>query len=433
MNQTITRIKKISMNSTVQLVVLLFFGLFLRLWFASMSDLWLDETFSVVQSAKPLLEVLTLNDNTPPTFYVLLHFWLKLGTEQIIIRLFTILLGLGTVAALWLAKEKTAAFLFTIWPTFIEQNAEVRTYSLLIGAIVLHVLVARSKKEQWVLGFFSALLCMYAHIYGIFYVMAAQIFTWKRKGWKWYVGQAVAFFFWALWAFWRYNTVDSDTVSWIPLTNLQLIEQTGYWLSSGSAWTGIGQVFFIGSIIFLLAYMRRWQYVVWAVSPIVIGMIIGVFIPFYTAKYVVASAAGFLLSVRRVPWFVLGFIAILGISTMVMLGVTERNLPWQDIVVSDRPIYYTPAGAVYPLLFHGEQSCLGVIDEYACMRNQGVYLLNGRTNPCSEDELLYVFGLQDTPPLVIESSITRYESHRQWLTVQTLDCSQLRGPMRSVR
>lgn len=353
------------------ILLLTIFAFALRLWFATTSSLWLDEAFSVVESAKPLHHILTLGDNTPPLYYLVLHGWMSIfGTSALGVRSLSVVFGALLVPIVWRFAGLQAAALVAVWPSLIEYGAQTRTYSLFVLAAALHFLLARSDDERPVLGALAGLLTVLAHAYGILYLFAAQIAAWGRKGPEWYAGQVLAFSAWAAWSLFHVFSMDVGTIGWIERTGVWTIPWTWGFLTSGNTATLTGIVFSLLALLAAMFYARRLDAAWWALLPIAAAVVAGLFFPIFHPKYVLPSAVGIILLFRKMDVRLLCVLFISCIIATISLAMADRHVPWEDIARS--PMQYEPEYAVYPLLYYAAPSCLGEVDHVACAHSQGL-------------------------------------------------------------
>lgn len=142
---------------------------------------WLDEAAQIIESLRPLNEQFNLAvDFHPPLFHLILHFWLKLGSGEIFVRLLPVILGTGSVYLLYkiaenLFNKKTAslaALFLATSPYHIWYSQEVRPYMLFLFFSLLSTLFLIKKK--WLYYFVSCTLLFYANYFSVF-VLIGQI------------------------------------------------------------------------------------------------------------------------------------------------------------------------------------------------------------------------------------------------------------------
>lgn len=63
-------------------------GFLLRIYKLSSQSIWLDEAYSIYHSQQNFMHVVSFKDLSPPLYYILLHFWIRLtGTSEFSVRL----------------------------------------------------------------------------------------------------------------------------------------------------------------------------------------------------------------------------------------------------------------------------------------------------------------------------------------------------------
>ncbi len=160
------------------LILIVILGLGLRLINLNQS-LWLDEASQAQMSSMSIRGIWfdRQADFHPPLFYIISHYWLALGTNEVWLRLLPVIFGVVAIPMVYfLAREfgeaklgLMSAFLLAINPFHIYYSQEFRSYSLLalLGVISFYLYY---KKSKW-LGVINA-LCLYTHYSGIFILIA---------------------------------------------------------------------------------------------------------------------------------------------------------------------------------------------------------------------------------------------------------------------
>ncbi len=177
------------MNKKVILVILAL-GLLLRLIKLDQS-FWLDEASQAQLSSQSLTRIWSGRggDFHPPLFYVLAHFWLKLGTSETWLRLLPVSFGVANIYLIYLFTNTlfphtvfnikklkleigaVAAFLLAVNPFHVYYSQEFRSYSLLALLGTLSMYLFFKKKYLWAAVVNAALL--YTHYSSIF-LLATQ-------------------------------------------------------------------------------------------------------------------------------------------------------------------------------------------------------------------------------------------------------------------
>ncbi|MBX3082634.1 MAG: glycosyltransferase family 39 protein [Anaerolineae bacterium] len=182
-------------STGLRLFIILLLALAVRLIAINTRILWYDEAFAVLFSEKGLDAMLygTLTpvngaaaDVHPLAYYTALDGWMRLaGQSPAAVRLFSVILGLATIGAVFLVARElfdekialAAAFVTALMPFHVQYSQEVRMYALLGLLLMLTtwcflVAVKSGKLLAW-LGFgVLAGLSMYAQQLAAFYLAA---------------------------------------------------------------------------------------------------------------------------------------------------------------------------------------------------------------------------------------------------------------------
>ena len=182
---------KLLSHSTVLALVIVALGFGLRLYRLDAQSFWHDEAYSAgVARATPTDIVANrFSDVHPPLYYLLLHYWLAIGQGDFVLRLFSTVLGVAGIAAMYslgrvLCDENVglvAATITAVAPYMIFYSQEVRMYALLflLSTLLLtsYAHMLRTDSPSWwaaytVLAalslnthFFSGLLILSLHLH----------------------------------------------------------------------------------------------------------------------------------------------------------------------------------------------------------------------------------------------------------------------------
>lgn len=179
--------------------IVIILGLVLRLIIINQS-LWLDEAAQVIESARLLGEQLKISgDFQPPLFHILLHFWMKLGTGEIQMRLLTVMISLVSIYLLYLLGKKLidhkfallTSFLFAINPLAIYYSQELRPYPLTVCLALLTTLALINRNT--LLLILSLTLFLYTTYLAPFFIIGMLIFVYfrERKRLFWFLRNTV--------------------------------------------------------------------------------------------------------------------------------------------------------------------------------------------------------------------------------------------------
>lgn len=175
-------------------------GLVLRIAQSGLRPLQLDESTSVLQATLPLpqlFEALRESRAYMPLYYVLLHYWIKLGQSEAIIRGLSACFGVATIPICYLVARElvgkraalVTALVFAVSPFQIYYAETVKMYALfgLLGTLQVYFFLCILKGNQrraWIGYLVCSILVIYTHFYGFFLFLAegAYItFTWRMN------------------------------------------------------------------------------------------------------------------------------------------------------------------------------------------------------------------------------------------------------------
>lgn len=180
---------------------ILAFGAILRLAQLGAESFWFDEAYSIWVARHDLGWQFSLSTQRifPLLYYVLLHFWLRLGSSEVAVRALSALLGIGSIAALYaLARDlfdrRTAllsALFLAISPLHLWFSQEARMYILVaaLGVCSAHFLLlalrtytkpsTRQQRRAWLWAGYivSTALAVNAHYFALFLIPFHNLFV----------------------------------------------------------------------------------------------------------------------------------------------------------------------------------------------------------------------------------------------------------------
>jgi uncharacterized membrane protein len=178
------------------LLTALALGFGLRLYGLARESLWLDEATSILlaQSDIPTLIRATAQDIHPPVYYLLLHFWVKLGASEFIVRALSACLGTLSIAVIfalgrclfdeWVGVG--SAWLLAVSPLHVWYSQETRMYVLvtlwtLAGSFWLWRALRAGGKRRWLAYVLCMALGLYTHYHTVFILLFQNVFF----AWYW--------------------------------------------------------------------------------------------------------------------------------------------------------------------------------------------------------------------------------------------------------
>jgi mannosyltransferase len=172
------------------LVVLMAISAVLRTHYIT-GQFWMDEAITTGIASHPLSAIpgILRHDGSPPLFYILLHFWIRLfGSSEAATHTLPLLFGLLCIpAGMWAGWSlfgkragMYAAVLFAFSTFLTEYAQETRMYELmgLLGILAttafIHGFVYRRRKYVAMFAVCEALM-LYTHAWGIFYGIGSAL------------------------------------------------------------------------------------------------------------------------------------------------------------------------------------------------------------------------------------------------------------------
>lgn len=254
------------------------------------------------------MDVVLLQDPTPPLYYVCLHFWIKLfGNGLAAVRSLSAIFGSLSILAIYsvatrFINRKTgllAALLLAVSPINIYLSQLARTYSLLtlLSAVSMYLylkLQEEKKTRTLMLHVLCNVLLVYSHVFGWFVIIAQNLhFLWRhrlemitKKRW-WIYSQMIPAALFLPW-FLRYIT-QYHHHDWVA--SAQLLMQ----FSTLAAHVIVGieesplSAIVILPVLMLLIFKRSRQGIlyVWLLVPILLPVLVTLLVsPMFTAKYI---------------------------------------------------------------------------------------------------------------------------------------------------
>ena len=155
----------------------------LRLVYLGRESLWLDELFSVAfanLNGQTLWRVVSTAEANMALYYYLLHFWIRLGQSEAMIRSLSAVTGLMTVPVVYLLGKRMfgtrvallGALLLAANTFHIRYSQEARGYSLVVLLITLSCLffvraMERESRSDWAWYVVTGTLAVYSHFFAL--------------------------------------------------------------------------------------------------------------------------------------------------------------------------------------------------------------------------------------------------------------------------
>jgi uncharacterized membrane protein len=289
------------------------FAFLLRLWGLGSESAWIDEAYSISLAKHSLVQIIvgTAADQHPPLYYLLLHFWLQLGSSVYYARFFSLIIGVFNVFQALQFGRKLAGVgpalsvgvLLAVSPLHIWYSQEVRMYILLATLITASTSLLwdclHGKNRWWLYGL-TSVLAIYTQYFAFFVLLAhaflVPIWIWKRREMK------VAL----LWCGTMFIVVLAF-LPWLPTALYQSRFHSLYWLGS-PGFAAIRDTFLrliIGDGILILPVWMRWSSLVLLFLLAFGGVII-----FNNRVKIDFQSLGFLSAWSLIPFSVISLISL---------------------------------------------------------------------------------------------------------------------------
>jgi len=355
-------------NQQLMLALVVVGGIF-RLFLLPDKSIWLDEAFSITLSKHSLFQVLSLivqTDTHPPLYYLLLKFWMILGTSEAWVRLLSALFSTASIPLMYdlvanLYRDERAgligAAILAFSPFQVWYAQETRMYAMLTFFVLASACFFIRALQTGSLGYWAG------------YVVATVLALYTDNGAIWYLGMIVIFslifakrfmgraFGWLF----SHAAIGFCYIPWLPFFLHQAQQITGnYWLPPPSFQTVLGAILDFHSynfplvefsliylaIIFIFAYIvpgRSWQRSLaslWLFLPLGISLLLSLRQPIFISRNLIAASLGYYLLTADTIWkfhtrqAVLALLLPLLAMNLISIGRNawfEPKEDWRDI------------------------------------------------------------------------------------------------------
>ena len=175
-----------SRTETVGLLLIIAVGALLRLYWLGAQSLWFDEAASVLHARGSFADVIhsvTIGEGSPPLYFLILHWMMAFGQSEVVLRLFSALVGIVALPLLYLfgrallgsAAGLISAALLAVSPFALYYAQEARPYSLLLtlgiaSCYTMLLAVERPSRRRWLGYFLVTLALIYTHYFSFFLI-----------------------------------------------------------------------------------------------------------------------------------------------------------------------------------------------------------------------------------------------------------------------
>jgi uncharacterized membrane protein len=354
------------------LFIILVIGIALRISALDSRSFWFDEAIGILQ-AKNLMTLIMHNDNTPPFYFFILHYWLRWTDSEFGLRFLSVIFGaLSIVMAFSLGKlllsnriGLISAFLLAISPFHIYYSQEARMYSLVTFLTLLSVyFLLKSLKDKtlcsWMGYVVFNLMNIYCHYMGLFIWLAQGIFFLtahhkdleKKTRKRWLVSNLSIFFFsipWLVFTFYPTQEIMRTfsvrlNFFWPPPPSLESLFTTFKNFSIGYNASHIVSLFATAIFFFLFVKgifkMRKQKNLILSLlclfSPVLALFIVSQIKSVYIDRYLISSSLFYYfivaggLNFLSKRWFVLNVLIISLLSLFSLKNYYNNFLPPEE-------------------------------------------------------------------------------------------------------
>ena len=180
------------------LTLIILAGAILRLIYLAHHNFWFDEAFSYFVAKQRLKDIIlaTAADSHPPFYYFLLHFWQKLGSSEIFLRLLSVIFGVLQIPAIYFLGKNlfnkrvglVTALISALSPLLIYYSTESRMYILTVFFTTLTFLFFFNLLKRWsaingLLFTITLTLSFYTNYYSLLLLIPLNliIFTYQKR------------------------------------------------------------------------------------------------------------------------------------------------------------------------------------------------------------------------------------------------------------
>ncbi|MBC7235764.1 MAG: glycosyltransferase family 39 protein [Chloroflexi bacterium] len=234
--------RRLPSGASLFLPGILLLAVALRCYGLARESLWLDEATSLMLARMdvPTLIRWTSLDIHPPLYYTLLHFWIRLGESEAIVRGLSVMAGVFAVGVIYALGEALfdkrtgllAALLLAVAPMHVWYSQEARMYAwvaLLMAASLLMALRAwQTGRWPWWVGYvLITSAALYTHYYAVFVVGVENLLVLYGLFRGWARGRLLR-----VWALAQLG-VFLLFLPWFPIFLLPITIGGGGWITMG--------------------------------------------------------------------------------------------------------------------------------------------------------------------------------------------------------
>ena len=381
-------------HQTFILLLILCIGLLLRIYDLGTESIWVDEGYSIRLSnlnVSQILELTMVEDQHPPLYYIILHYWVTLfGNSEFAIRFLSVIFGFLGIFIIYkigrLLFDKNvgilSALLLALSVFHIHYSQETRMYSLVALLTLLSfyffIKILKEKRRTTVIWYIlSSASLMYTHVYSLFIIIAQNIFVitifflskerYELNFKRWLLLQSILIILFIPWLKTFVNHVAQvQSVFWISHPSLYSLLET-FRAYAGSTKSLL--LFLILSLLSLVTYKKikgnvnwkklsesiqsyRWEiglsnistiYLlgVWLLTPVILPFVISLFMtPIYLTRCTILASLPFYVLVAKgisnikgkyIKMGVISLLVVLSVNKVAEYYIQINKEQWRDV------------------------------------------------------------------------------------------------------
>ncbi|MFH1126260.1 MAG: glycosyltransferase family 39 protein, partial [Candidatus Altiarchaeota archaeon] len=382
---------RMSVRNGLILTGVILIGLLLRTHSLTGESIWLDEVSSIALAKSSMTQIFenTLWGEHPPIYFIVLHYWSGLfGDSEFSVRFLSVLAG--TLAIFMTYKVGALLFdrdvgllgsllvVFSRFHIWNSQDARMYAFMPLVTLLSMYFFIKLVDKKTLATSagyLLSSLLLVSTHFYGIFIVVAQNIYLFTMRVFSkkevkigiamWILMQAILLIPVSLFikAVLRLGTaqrlwIATPSVGTLIATFseysgsrlllllflfLSLISILGCEKTTGSA-NRRGLLSFIGDYRWHMdcqSIKKVYLLLLWLLTPIVIPFVISLFSsPMYTSRYAIGASLAFYLLVaagikkigdKAVKVVIIGFVVVVSLMNLAVFYPQITNDQWREV------------------------------------------------------------------------------------------------------
>ncbi len=418
-------------NTALTISLLVFFVLVVSLLASPLKSFWSDEVYSI-NFSRTLIHTAKYKDTNMMLFHLILHYWMRLGENELVLRILSTVFACATIPFIYLIGKKLfsketgliSAILLSINVFFIAYAQEVRSYSLLflLSAIstyyFVQIISKPTKKLNYLFYIIASGLSLYAHYFAIFLIIThflyIIIFKIRSIKIKYLFTTGISLFLICI-PIVLMSSLNSSQINWLPKPGLKNVIGLPFVLSGDFPPIFISY----GLIVFYLIFKTiggikkssinnekiiKYLLIIFLLAiPPLITFSISFFIkPIVTSKYLIFCLLPLLILIgsgiaqikyKKIKFFVMVMLILLAFirlvawfkdSNSIYWGLSNKKDDWKQIVKFTKMNAENRDGVTFLTYYYEEPF------QFYNKNTSNPLKISEKTNYASDKSLLYI-------------------------------------------